>query len=324
MKNFKGKKYFWKRQIIAFLLIFCFSFFPLFTRNASAWDAIPAAVVKQVMEEMTTLVNGLIRGLLKTMAATVINTTVSAMISGGSGGPKFITNWENYIVRQGAQKANSYVNDYLTQAGQGRGSSSGYAPAPGFEGIGQGAFNMGVGAYTNYSARLVEQAKAAVLNESVPKITANFNPSTMLSGGTFKKLSQLGSGVNNQWALNVSAEEKKLQELEDAKNVAMAKAIAGAGFIGTEKNGQTITPGSVVKENLTNTQNIGNQIIAAANTIPEIVTGLVTKIVTQAINQGIGTIQSQIQKQVTGVVTNARNSLNQQIQNVGPGALFKR
>jgi hypothetical protein len=317
-----------KRKLLlrtcALLLAAVLTVTPYSKAEAALWPGVDP-IIMSVLDTVRTMIVSALTGAVKQMGAQLINKSISSIMAGGSGGPQFITNWENYIVRDGAQKTNNYINDYLTQATQGRGSSSGYVPATGFEGIGQGAFNMGVGAYTNYSGRLVEQAKAAILSEGTPQVTLNVAPDKMLSNGTFKNISQLGSGVNTVWGMTADGEQVKLQSLEDERDIAMAKAIAGQGFIGKEKNGQTVTPGSVAKEALTNAQNLPNLIIASSSTMIEAMIGMVVRtVVTKALNEGIGSIQSQIQKQTTGVTINAQNAINQQVQAAGPGALFKR
>jgi len=312
-----------KRKIIlrisTFLLMATLMVIPGHPAQAAIWPGIDPIITRALDTVWETLKSAL-TGVIKQMGAQMINKAVSLIVSGGSGGPKFITKYEDYLVKKSGAAANRYVNDYLTQVTQGRGSSSSYTPASGFEGVGKNAFNSGVGAYTNYAGQMVEQAKNTVVNSTLPKVTMNVNPSQMFSSGTFKNVSRYGSGINNQWAFNARAEQEKQIAEANARLVAQTKAVAGQGFIGTEKNGYTVTPGSVAKDALTNAQNIGNQVIASAPSMIEAMIGMVVRtVVTNALNEGIGNIQSQIQKQSTNVSNNLQTTRNQQ----SPSSLFK-
>ncbi|MEK7598146.1 MAG: hypothetical protein AAB487_00210, partial [Patescibacteria group bacterium] len=304
MKSLGTKKFFWRKKIIIILLLFSLFFSPLTASKAYAWDAVIGETYGFILRIMKEQIEGMIRGLLKTMAANLINQMMEKLVSGGSGGPKFITNWEDHIIRDTGQRSSVYVNDYLTQATSGRGSSSGYQPASGFE----------------RTQQMLEKAKNGVFGPP-PPVTLNEDPAKLLAKKTFKKFSQLASGNNNQAALEVSATELALQKAEDERDIAMTKAIASQGFKDTEKNGQTVTPGVVTKEALVNAQDIPNKAITAASSPGEIIAAIVSKLLSKVITSGIGNIQTQIQKQVTNVTQNAQTSLNAKVQVGGPGSM---
>ena len=146
----------------------------------------------------------------------------------------------------------------------------------------------------------------------------------MFAKGSMKDLSTYVSGNNSPWAFTWNAEEERMNRLEDEKYKAMTKAISGEGFTGKEVNGQTVTPGSLVKESMANTEDIGNKIIAGASSIPEIMTAVISKLVTKSIQNGIGNVQARVQAEITEVTNRNITQMQNAVRTSGPGALYKR
>ena len=309
-----------RRAVAVILLVCTISVSPIASHEAKAWDALMAAIEKQAMEEMSRLWNGIIRGLLKTVAATLINNMVSRLASGGSGGPKFITNWEDYIISSSGKKATSYANAYIDQAFSGRGSKVSYQSGSNFEGVSRGTYNPGYNPNASYSQIASDELKKTVTYGRIQKFDYTGALSKMYAGGTSKEMSQLAEPPNALWTQAAWAEELRMQKAENERDIALAKAMAGQGYLPTEKNGQTITPGIVTKDAVSNSQNIGNLIVATANDIPEVLTGLATKLITQAITNGIGNISARIQKEVNDQTTKALQARNAQ----PPSSMYRR
>ena len=68
-------------------------------------------------------------------------------------------------------------------------------------------------------------------------------------------------------------------------------------FLGNEKNGKTLTPGSLVGDIMANAQDLGNKIIGGATNFPEVITSVVSSAVTQALQNGIGSAKSYTENQ---------------------------
>jgi hypothetical protein len=325
MKNAKTKKFFGGKIIFIALFIFSFSLAPIHT--ADAWLSIPAELIGQATFWLMRNIEGIVTGIIKNAGARAINQMMSNVVGGGSSGQAmFITNWDDYLMRQPEQRAQSYMNDYLTQMTQGRGSVSGYIPSPAFEGVGAGAFNAGMSAFGNYSSRLASMARdqlVAGTRSALPQPTFSGNPANMFDQLNFKQFGVFTSGVNNPWAFTAAVENQKMESLEEERDIAAAKAVANAGFIGKEINGQTVAPGSLVKDKMAATEDIGNKILASADSLAAVMSAVVTQLVTKSIEQGIGNVQAKVQKEVFTVTNSASQQLNQQINTVGPKALYK-
>jgi hypothetical protein len=246
------------------------------------------------------------------------------LVSGGNDSPMFITDWNDYIFGKANQASKKFMNDYVSQMTRGTGSSSGYRPAPGFEGVGPKAFNMGIGQYANYASQITEILKNASVATGTPKMTFEGNPATVYSKGNFKADSDLRAAYNTPIAAEILAVKENEKQMDKQAIVNQTKAIAGQGFIGKEKNGLTLTPGSIIKGKLDEVLGTPDKTLASAKTIPEVLTALATKFVSDVMTKGIGTIEAKIAKERNGVTSKAGVQVKAQINTGGPGAYYNK
>lgn len=342
--NQKKKRIFFK--IAAVFLALAFNFFLPATPKANAWDAVMGAFVKRSLDTIYDTIKGIQLGILKQQAVTSLNQEMNFLLSGSSsGGAMFITDWRDFLIKQPEAEANRYLNDYLSQVTSGRGMSS-YIPNNS-EGFGNGLFSMGlkqsnpgyakfieaanagvisdtVNSGGNYIQQLVTGAKRSTIDRAEPQVTYFGDPSRMFAEGNFRNMSLYLSGINNPWAFNLNAQQKYQEELEKKKEEAKTMGIAYQGFVGKIQDGKVLNPGSLIKENVANVQDLGNKIIAGAQNIPEVLTAVVSQMITKSIQQGIGTIQRSVHKEVSNVRSQAQTQMNNAISQQGPGALYQR
>ncbi|MDQ1283811.1 MAG: hypothetical protein QG620_159 [Patescibacteria group bacterium] len=306
------KKFF---TVIFVFVVFLFS--PIKSANAALWPAIDPQY-KQMLEEIHERITGIMLGMLKQQAMTMLNQQISKLVGGSStSSAMFITDWQSYLVKEPEEKTKLYMNDYLSQVTKGRGSSTGY--------IGEGFSGSG-----NYSKQLVEIGKKTTVDKpAVPQMTYEGDPSQMFAGGNFKNLSLYLSGINNPWAFSINAQSEYQKKLEEEKKIAETKAVANEAFKSNEKKvddkGKTIviTPGSLIKENMANVQDLGNKIIASATHPEEIISAVVQQMITKAIQQGVGEIEKAVQKEFDSVSGKIGTQLNTQTSTSGPGTQYK-
>jgi len=265
-------------------LILVFSLFlnlsPATVQNAYAWDAVKGAIFHRAIDTVYDVVKGIIMGALKQAAATAINQAMESIMGGGgpNGGALFIQDYNNYLVVQPRQGANTYINDYISQTTKGRGSASNYISASGGkEGFG--------GSYQNQLAQL---GKSATSEKKTPSVTYQGEPSQMFSDGTFKNMLSFWSGINNPVAYQNHIEDVYNQKQKELQMINQTKVQAGLGSPGQEKNGMVVTPGSMAIMNSVNAQDIGNKIIGGATHMPEVITSMVAQIMTKSLQNGIG------------------------------------
>ncbi len=306
--------------IVALLLSAVIILVPLESVRADAWGAnYSAAILKQTMELIAQQIHGAIMGALKQAAVQTINSTVSNLVSGGggSGGAMFITDWDDYLVGQPLKKTELYMNDFFTLTTRGSGSSSNYVSS---SGSGEGVS----GSYTNY---LVEQAKKTTTESTLPQTDLSdyvSDPSKMFSAGNWRGFSAFVSNpANNPFGYTLMSQSAYQEKLEKEKDEARTKAMSYQGYTAKESNGRVITPGSTIASMQADVQDLGNKILASAQSVPEIITAVVTRIATNAIRQGIGNAQRNVQKEITNVTTSVTSDINETVQQSGPGTIFK-
>lgn len=318
------------------LLFFVFLFSPIASHKAHAgiWgEAIVASLKKQVMEEIYDNIKGIMLSVSKQAAIEALNEEVNSLVSGsGSSGARFITNWEDFLVRQPEQKTQSFINDYISQTTGGRGSLSGYAGADEIFGE-EGFYNQSYASELEAIAMNIVEAQS---DENTPEVTYYEDPNYMFDDGTFRKLNLYLGGINNPFSYSLDIQKKYQEELEKERFEAQTYAIANQGFLGTSTSGNTSSddlayaneeivtyPGILLKEKVANVENLGNEMIVNATHIQEIIPSIANKLLSETIKGGFNTVQSQIQKEFGNIQRNVTNEINSSVQQIGPRAFFQ-
>lgn len=298
---------------ILFLVLFL-SLAPIPGRKASAWiDTIIPKVILPPMQLLLDQLMIVITGAAKQGAIKMITQNVYSAVSGGSGsgGTKFITNWESALETDPQKEAAIFIESMSSSSTQMRGSSS-YQSS---EGVGGGNFMAN---FSNITKGITSQASSS---NKCP-VTYTGDPANMFADGTFKNFSEFMSGNNDPWSYQTCMQKAYEDKLASLKEIAKTKATAYQGFVGTGQDGNISYPGILVKEKMANVENMGNEVIANANGIAEVITATVMKMGMDAMNNGIGNVQAQIQKGVTNVSDKANTQIQNQTKNYGPGALY--
>ena len=214
-----------------------------------------------------------------------------------------------------------FINDYISQATNGRGSSTSYKPAKG-EGIGGGS-------YTN---SLAQDAKKATSNKPAQqKVTYTGDPTKMFSSSSsgsssngFANLNLLFSGINYDPIFVMHAQEKYQENLKNEQKIAQTKVISGQGFTGKEVNGKTVIPGSVVKDQTSKVQNMGIDVLTSAQNLPEVIASAISATINQAMLHGIGNMEAIIHREISNVRSQTTAQNNAANKSGGPGSQYKR
>ncbi|MFA7319287.1 MAG: hypothetical protein WC022_01685 [Parcubacteria group bacterium] len=283
--------------------------------QAAFWPGVDPPI-QRMLDTIYQTIQGIIMGAAKQAAVKMLNSQIDSLVSGnGSGGDgaAFITDWRDYLVIQPQNSTDTYMNSYLTKMTGGRGSSSGYS-SEGFSGAG------------NYASSIVQMEKNNMTQRGkIPQMTYQSDPSKMFNSGNFKNLELYLSGVNNPWAADIAFQNAYQRKLDEQTLMQQTRAIAYQGFKGTSSgtgDDETVTyPGSLTKDSVANVENIGNNVIASAQSIPEVISSVVSQMITKAIQKGFDGIQKSVQNE-----DSSQNKLdsgtNDSIANNGPGVLF--
>lgn len=314
MPKTKIQNAFFSRNFFLLLFVLSFAFSPSF-HPAQAWDALPANAWLFSAETVQKIINGIQMGAAKQAAVLALQQEATALVTGkSSGGPMFVSDWGAYLVKQPQADVNIYMNAYIDNAVNGRGSLKGYV-AKGAEGI---------GGNSSYPSQLAQMAKKLTTEQPTLKMTYTGDPSRMFADpkNAFRNLNLYLSGINNPWAFNINMQveaEKKKTELE---KIAQTKVIAGQGFTGKESNGMTVTPGVLIKDQISKVQTMGMDVVTNATNVQEVIASLASSMINQTMMQGIGQMQAIVHKEVTDVRSKAGLQTNNAVRTQGPGALY--
>jgi len=121
------------------------------------------------------------------------------------------------------------------------------------------------------------------------------------------------SGINNPMAFRINAQTEYNKRIEEEQKVATAKGVAGQGFLGTMKDGIIATPGIIVKDMVSNVKDIGNKIIAGANSVPEVITNIASSVISSTIADGLSPYIEEV-RPYTGVAIEVIDYLGENAQ----------
>jgi hypothetical protein len=292
-------------SVLFFSLLLFFSPFP--QRKASAWlDTLIPKFLLPPMDQLLQQLNVMMTGASKQAAIKMITQNVYNSVSGGGGGgPKFIVDWQMTLETDPQKQAAIYIESMSSMSTQMRGSVN-YQSS---EGVG--------GNYMSGLSNIVGGITSQVSSSNKCPLTYTGNPANMFADGTFKNFSKFMSGVNNPWSYQSCMQNAYLEKLASLQKIAEIKAVANQGFIGSPGY-----PGILIKEKMANVENMGNQVIANANGIAEVITSAVMKMTMDAMNNGIGNVQAQIQKGAGNPLDKLNTQTQNQSNNFGPGAMF--
>jgi len=313
------KKQFLVRSISVGALAFVLVFSPVKAPKSEAWLEFAGQMMANQLAITRKTIDDIINGAGKQMAVQVMYAEISGIVGGTSSqNSRIIGNYRDFLNVEPTQRTNIYMNDYLSQITRGRGSSSSYIPYN--EGFGNGAFVGGLN-NGNYMAQLRQTALNATVEQRAPQLAYIGDPSqNLFANGNMDNF--LDYSRKTQWLMRGYSKGIYNERLEIEKDAARTEAIAGRGFKGTRQGDTITTPGSLVGDNMANVQNLGLNVIANANGLPEIITSAVLNIYTKSISNGIGNAQRNVSREIQNVADRGSQAIDSQIQTSGPGAAY--
>ncbi len=351
------------RKITAriFILPFCLSLFisfsPLKSQDACAWDAMGAAAAKHAWEQLQKTIDGISLASIKQTAMQMLLEEVNKLVDETfETGEKIIRDWDDYLKTTPERQSKKLMNDYLSQITQGRDSSR-YRNLDISQILSYSKNYEGFGGINEYQFALIQRAKAEedagayAMADGLNRMIANDKYSNDLKAISEEVIKEsdtttppeidcsgcegLGSNFSfglmwkctSNWCYKptakaslasiydkMSAEQKEQQKL---------KATASGFLPSTDKSGQVLTPAGTV-ENITNkAQTLGMDIMAKANSMPEVISAAVINAVNRSIKQGIGAVKARAKRELSNVRQEMTNKVKSQTQQIGPRAVFK-
>lgn len=296
--------------------------------RAGYWgESLMATFLDQALDVIKRQLEGAILSALKTAAVEVINSKVGQMIGGSSlGEALFISDWNQFLYEKPASQVQVYMNDFFAVTLRGKSGSANYL------GAGDVAGNVS----GNYAAYLEGQARSSLaMNEEDLGVSLEYtldsyspNPELLFAEGDYRGLNAFFSNPANNpfgytFATTAFYAKQMTKEIERVKTEAQS-----SGFIGKKQNGQTIAPAATIENMLSDAQNIGNNILAAAENPGQlagsIVGSVLSKYITNMIQKGVGKVQASIQREVRRVDNQVVGALDKANKKLGPAAEFTK
>jgi hypothetical protein len=315
------------RALFVFLLLFNV-LLPTRFVHADIWGAAFAAtLLDQVITTIKVQIEGAILGTLKVAAITMLNSKVGQMVGGKSAGSAMvISDWNEFLYTAPAEKVTLYMNDFFSTVTRGKFSSANYV------GVGDtiGAVD---GNYVNYlvvaSQQAIRPMDVALEQDSAMSFNLDEftdSPEAMFAYGDFRALNAFTENpFNSPYGVVMIAEGVHAKKMEEEKKVAEVKSQS-SGFKAPEVDGKTVAPAATIESMVADTQNIGNQLIAAAKNPGEFLSGvvgaLVNKAVTNMVQRGVGKLQANIKREIGKYDTKVTNALNKADKQLGPAAKY--
>lgn len=296
--------------------------------HAQAWGAVNifSDLMINIVQQIQTQIKAAITGTLKVAAITILNSKVGQMVGGTSAGNAlFITDWSDYLYGEPGQNTMFIMNDWFSRSTRGKHSSANYT------GIGD---QNSVG--RNYPGYLVAYAKQSMPGQDSPGDGAGFydlgdyvaTPTDLFENGNYRAFNALISNpYNNPYGFSMMAQSQYATTFARQQETARTMAQS-SGFKCKMQSGACVTPAATISDMVSNAQNIGNNMIAAAQEPGQLLSGVVNAVVNKAmtslIQKGIGQVQSTLQRELRKVDTQVAGALNKANQQLGPGAKFLR
>jgi len=279
--------------------------------KAEAWGTnAAAAILKEVLERTQRVIDGVILSSTKMAATSVLNSQVASLIGGSSLGESgIVTDWEKYLYQEPVEETRVYMDSYLTAVTGGRAASN-YRSA----GSSEYSYNSYLKSYAEGMLATTSDGDIVAANaeEQIPDFQKK------LADGDIQAYNVYFQGANNPFSLSLMARSQEQQVYESLKDTQQTKAIAYGGYKGTTaEDGKTIiTPGSTVRDVVSNVYGIGPNIIATSSNPSELTSGTVLAAVNSAImklfQNGLGSVRSNIEREISSV----SGQVNRQLQGV--------
>jgi hypothetical protein len=269
--------------------------------RADFWGmSIEATILGQSLSKIQRQIEGVTLAALKTTALSVIQAKVNSIVGGtNSTDSKIISDWQVYLYDTPRNTTKTYMTSYLTSATNGRSS---------------GNYSSDYSSYLQSSAKsnLVTLSDSSIPTTNIEEVVSD--PKTSLENGSLLAMDAYWSNpMNNPYGFTLMAQSEEQAKLEQEQQKQFTKSISH-GYNSTESNGKVILPGSTIGMIVANSQDMGNKVIASAQSPYELAGGvilsLVNRTVSGLIESGIGSVQANIQREVNNVSNNTGIQVN--------------
>ncbi len=291
--------------------------------QAGAWgEPTEANIMLFTMQRIERQIEGALLSALKIAAIEVMNSQVGQLVTGGGGtqGPLFITNYNDFLYRTPAQRTNLFMNDFFTLTTRGKAYGSNY--------IGVGSNDNLAG---NYGAYLESVGRQAILeNTAINVINLDEyapNPELMFANGDWRAFNAFFSNpANNPYGYALQTQQFYQQRLAMEQEQARILAGSAGGFLPNQRNGTVLTPAASIQSIVTDVSTLANRVVTGATNPAELAGGIIlavgNRMMKNLIQRGLGEMQAKLHNEI-GKVDNAISGFTREArQRQGEATVF--
>ena len=280
------------KKIIATLTIaaFLFSTATPAVVHAEMWGTnIASSLMKQVLEQVFLVLRKTILQTLKKEANNMIKGSIEKAVSGSSGEPMVVSDYEDFIFGSAQVAAEDMLDDFFSVLQDGATTT-------------ERDMLRGVEQTINkqHSPGQPEVDLHDTVNSADP-IGNVFNQS--LGGGIGALMSYQFGDYNNSTNAYVNSREKIEQRAEQVAQAQQTEVLAGSGF-NTVVQGSKVIPGKVSQEIVTAAETMPIEMINNASSLEEVIASFVVSSMTSFIKSGINVVSKPINNEMRKISRN--------------------
>ncbi len=304
------------KKTFSIIVISIFLITPFENVSAGTWgEPTEAEMMGQMMAKIREQITVAINSAAKMASIKQATSSIESLLYGGSSSPRNISNFQDFLVNEPADKAVTYGQDFLTNTL--RGTTSGDYISGG--GIGGGGNDV--------IAQALEQAGQGVIDnwsgDSQPTTTyAEHCNGDSINLECFN--SMMSNPVNNKYGMQLVMEETIASKFAVEQLDAQITATSSGILPDKDENGNIKLPSSIVET--IQEQQITLPLEALANgdsnVFSMVIQTFAISIMTDIVNRGLGTVQQSADKNQSAFESKYENQMQEMKTSTGPSANY--
>ncbi len=268
--------------------------------HAEMWGTnIASSMMKQVLEQVYLVLRKTILQTLKREANEMIKSSIEKAVSGSSGEPMVVSDYEDFIFGAAQVAAEDTLDDFFS------------------------VLQEGVSSEERDMLRNVEQTISKQLTPAIPEVTLRevvdsddpisdiFNQSK--GGGIGALMSYQFGAYNNSTNAYVNAKQIVQSKARQVAEARKTEVLAGSGF-NTVVDGNKVIPGKVSQEIVSAAEQMPIEMINNASSLEEVIASFVVSSVTSFVKSGINVVTKPINNEMRKIRRNIGKNGVQELQ----------
>ncbi len=307
----KSKKY------IAILLTACIFSLPQKAHANAAWGTlnIVGDMYKQILEETSREIHEAIASTARMVAIKQATSTIETLLYGGNSSPRNIKNFEKFLIKDPAEEAIAYTENFLTSS---------------LRGTTSGDYTSTSGSAANDLKKSIESAGESVIRSAEGKNQAVVDLSECVgdhyfAGGDFKCFSQIMSNpLNTPVGMAIATDQVMRTAYAKEMAVAELRATSSGSLDQQDENGNTVLPKALVEEMQLQQITLPLQALANGNTtvFSSAIQAFAVTLITGIVERGLGEVEQSIDENMNAFRRQYAEEMGGFYEQIGPAAEY--